>query len=88
MESKVSKPESKCTIGVHDLLIDEGQWGLPMVPREGKYLGLKDDVAMAGGVQFDNREAYPLEQYFTRAFIYACQPDPDELSINPYPLLH
>ena len=70
--SKVSKPESKCTIGVHDLLINEDQWGVPLVAREGKYLGLKDDAATAGGVQFDQREAYPLDEYFTRAFIYAC----------------
>lgn len=50
--------ESKGTLGVHDLLVNEDQWGKPLVERVGKYLALKMDVAEAADLQKDVRAGY------------------------------
>jgi len=73
---------------VHDLLVNEDQWGVPLVERVGKYLALKSDIAEAADLQKDIRAGYYTSDSHVEAFISACLQERSGHQVNPFPILH
>ena len=58
------------------------------MPRKGKYLTLKTDLATLNIQRYDPKTAYSTDDKIIASFVKFCDKQSEENKINPYPLLH
>ena len=59
-----------------------------MVPRKGKYIVLKTDIAEAMENVEDPKEKYDLKDIYVNQLVTYCANSRDGEPMNPFPILH